>query len=121
MTQKGNDDAGENFHEHGDSITPINAILEDAGSTPTDDEREGEFITIEKRFPKDYEECPNCFEGDNRWIYKCDSCGFIGCYDGVYDYGCYAGDPDERACPECESKVRIRIGRVGIGSEDGSK
>jgi hypothetical protein len=65
---------------------------------------------------EEHEECPSCFEGEHRWIYECGECSFIGCYDEVYENGCYMGSPDERQCPECNSTKRMRIGKVGKGS-----
>ena len=50
------------------------------------------------RNPKQvFEECPNCALDENRWVYECGDCEFVGCYDPVHDNGCYNGDFDERA------------------------
>lgn len=63
-----------------------------------------------------YEECPNCFLDEHRWVYQCLECAFVGCYDEVYENGCYLGSPDERLCPECNGGRRKRIGKIGKGS-----
>ncbi|MFT3845770.1 MAG: hypothetical protein QM725_12010 [Lacibacter sp.] len=70
------------------------------------------------RLLKHYEECPNCSEGDNRWIYECSDCGFTGCYDEVYENGCYQGDEEVEQCPECGSYERVKIGKVGRGTSE---
>jgi hypothetical protein len=80
---------------------------------------EDKFIEVDRKPKQIFEECPNCALDENRWIYECSNCGFIGCYDGVQDNGCYNGDFDERACPECENLERVRFGKIGVGSEDG--
>jgi len=65
---------------------------------------------------KEYEECPNCSEGDNRWVYQCEDCEFVGCYDEVYENGCYHGDEEVEHCPNCGSPDRTLIGKVGAGT-----
>ena len=82
----------------------------------SDEAEEFEIDQTEADILQEHEECPSCFEGDHRWIYECLTCAFIGCYDEVYDNGCYLGSPDERLCPECNGNRRMRIGKVGKGS-----
>lgn len=64
------------------------------------------------------EECPNCGEGDDRWIYECDECGFVGCYNEIGEEGCFQGDNVIEACPECGAEERTKIGLVGAGSTE---
>jgi hypothetical protein len=67
---------------------------------------------------KIYHECPNCGEGDNRWIYQCNKCEFVGCYDEVYENGCYQGDEEVEQCPKCGGKERTMTGQVGAGTSE---
>jgi hypothetical protein len=79
-----------------------------------------QFTEIDRNPKQIFEECPNCALDENRWVYECSTCEFIGCYDTVHDNGCYMGDADERACPECGGTERVRFGKIGVGSIDGS-
>jgi predicted nucleic acid binding AN1-type Zn finger protein len=94
------------------SITYLDAVTID------EDDREEETIIEESKAKilTDYVECPTCYEGESRWIYSCDECGFTGCYDGVYENGCYEGNEDVRMCPKCDGKKRTKVGRVEAGS-----
>jgi hypothetical protein len=85
-----------------------------------EENNDDQFTQTEQNPKQIFEECPECALDENRWVYKCTQCGFIGCYDGVYEDGCYRGDKDERACPKCEGTDRVRFGKIGMGSVDGS-
>jgi hypothetical protein len=65
-----------------------------------------------------YDECPNCGLTENRWVYQCSNCDFIGCYDEVFENGCYIGDDVEENCPKCGSSQRTLIGKAGAGSSE---
>jgi hypothetical protein len=52
-------------------------------------------------------------------VNECANCEFVGRYDGAGDNGCYIGDFDESACPECGGMERVRFGKIGRGSIDG--
>ena len=67
---------------------------------------------------KQYDECPNCAEDGDRWVYLCEDCGFEGCYDEVNEDGCFVGDYVTENCPKCESANRTRIGAVGAGTSE---
>lgn len=89
MIQVHGDYTSQQLRKTAKSFPPANGVLDSAVCRQSGDGAEGEFITREKRLTKDFEECPNCAEGHNRWIYQCDNCGFTGFYDGVYENGCY--------------------------------
>ena len=80
------------------------------------DNGEVEIEQTEASYLERYEECPSCALDDHRWVYECKKCEYVGCYDEVYENGCYMGSPDERMCPECNSTKRKRIGKIGRGS-----